>query len=109
VGYARYDTEEQLCVLNELYLHLRLYTNFFQPTMKLIQKIRIGSKLIKKYDRASTPYRRVLASPHVSAQVKQNLKRQYVNLNPAHLKRQIERLQQKLLRLSAVRPKKTAA
>jgi hypothetical protein len=109
VGYARYDTEEQLRVLNELYRHLRLYTNFFLPTMKLIRKIRIGSKVLKKYDKPSTPYRRVLASAQVSAQDKENLKKQYAKLNPAHLKRQIERLKQKLLRLSAMRSRKAAA
>src|SRR5689334_3412728 len=32
VGYARYDTEAQLHLLNELYATLRLYSNFFQPT-----------------------------------------------------------------------------
>jgi hypothetical protein len=109
VGYARYDTEEQLCVLNEIYRHLRLYTNFFLPTMKLIQKTRIGSKVIKKYDKPSTPYRRVLASAHISAEDKESLKRQYAKLNPAQLKRQIERLKQKLLRLSAMRSRKAAA
>jgi len=62
VGYRRYDTEEELEVLNELYDHLRLYTNFFQPVMKLIEKTRIGSRVKKKYDRARTPLQRVLES-----------------------------------------------
>lgn len=111
VGYLRYDNEEELLVLNELYRYLRLYTNFFQPTMKLIERIREGSKVTKKYDKAQTPYRRVLASPDVSAQDKQKLKTQYSRLNPAHLKRQITRLQQKLLRLNALKktPKKKFA
>ncbi|MFZ3121970.1 MAG: DDE-type integrase/transposase/recombinase [Thermodesulfovibrionales bacterium] len=52
VGYYRYDTEEELKTINELYGYLRLYTNFFQPVMKLIEKTRIGSKVQKKYDRA---------------------------------------------------------
>ena len=43
VGYARYDTDEQLALLDELYTHLRLYTNFFMPSMKLIGKQREGS------------------------------------------------------------------
>jgi hypothetical protein len=30
VGYMRYDTEEELIVLNKLYSLLRLYTNYFQ-------------------------------------------------------------------------------
>jgi hypothetical protein len=103
VGYARYDSEKELCILNELYRHLRLYTNFFQPTMKLIEKTRIGSKVKKKHDKAQTPYRRVLASDDVSEQDKQKLKTLYVRLNPAHLKRQITKLQDKLIRLTATK------
>jgi len=44
VGYARYDTEAQLHLLNELYATLRLYTTFLQPTMKLKSKERVGGK-----------------------------------------------------------------
>ena len=40
VGYARYDSAAQLKLLNELYGHLRLYTNYFQPVMKLKAKER---------------------------------------------------------------------
>jgi hypothetical protein len=100
VGYFRYDTEEELKVVNELYHYLRLYTNFFQPTMKLIEKTRIGSRVIKKYDRATTPYQRVLSCTEIPETVKRRLKRQYRSLNPASLKRQITRLQNKLLRMA---------
>jgi len=85
VGYARYDTEAQLALLNELYATLRLYTNFFQPTMKLKSKERVGSKVIKRYDRAQTPYQRVLAPPLSEAE-KQRLRVKYKTLNPAALK-----------------------
>lgn len=112
VGYLRYDTEEELLTLNELYRSLRLYTNFFQPTMKLIEKTRTGSKVIKKYDRAQTPYRRVLACPDASEADKQALKTLYAKLNPAQLKRQITKLQKELYKLNAQKQspkKKTAA
>jgi hypothetical protein len=111
VGYLRYDTEEELSTINELYRRLRLYTNFFQPTMKLIEKTRIGSKVIKKYDKPLTPYRRVLACPDVSEEDKQALNKLYVKLNPAQLKRQITRLQQRLYTLNTQKqaPKKKAA
>lgn len=33
VGYLRYETAVELEVLGELYRHLRLYVNFFQPQM----------------------------------------------------------------------------
>lgn len=96
VGYARFDTDEQLALLNELYGHLRLYTNFFMPSMKLIERVRHGSQIRKKYDTAQTPYARVIASTHISDEVKHLLTVQYETLNPALLKREIERLQSKL-------------
>jgi hypothetical protein len=43
VGHYRYDTATELELLNQLYSRLRLYTNFFQPVMKLVKKTRIGS------------------------------------------------------------------
>jgi len=103
VGYSRYDTEEERNTLNELNSHLRLYTNFFQPVMKLIEKIRIGSKVIKKYDKPRTPYQRVLESTLVPQDRKQQLRQQYATLNPADLKRKITKLQQRLLRMVSLK------
>ncbi len=106
VGYLRYDTGEELLTINQLYRHLRLYTNFFQPSMKLIEKTRIGSKVTKKHDIPKTPYQRVLKSQHICDDTKKDLKRQYKALNPASLKRKITRLQQKLLRLASLKQSK---
>jgi hypothetical protein len=97
VGYGRYDTDQQLQLLNELYSQLRLYTNFFLPTMKLQTKERVGSRVKKKYDKAQTPYQRVLVAPQVSKSDKQQLRAKYATLNPAALKRKLDRLQQRLL------------
>lgn len=99
VGYLRHDTEDELFVLNELYVHLRLYTNFFQPNMRLTQKIRIGSKVKKRYDIARTPFRRLLASLEISQGIKDDLQTSYNTLNPAELKRQIIKLQDKLFKV----------
>jgi len=93
VGYLRHDTDEELRVLNELYIHLDSYVNYFQPVLKLILKTRAGSKVTKKYDRAKTPFRRVLESGHINDKIKKSLKREYDRLNPAELKRNITRLQ----------------
>jgi hypothetical protein len=101
VGYQRYDTEAQLHLLNELYATLRLYTNFFQPTMKLKSKERVGSKVTKRYDGAQTPYQRVLAAAQVSEAEKQLLRAKYKTLNPAALKRKLMRLQERLLKSTA--------
>jgi hypothetical protein len=100
VGYARYDTEAAHKLLDELYGYLRLYVNFLQPVMKLIQKTRIGSRVRKKYDNPQTPYQRVLASSLVPETKKQALREQYAQLNPADLRRKIAKLQDKLLHLS---------
>lgn len=100
VGYTRYDTEKAQKLMNEMYGHLRLYVNFFLPVMKLIQKTRIGSRVRKKYDEPQTPYQRVLASPFVPEINKEELRQQYANLNPALLRRQIAKLQNKLFQLS---------
>jgi hypothetical protein len=108
VGYRRYDTPAELTTLNELYGHLRLYTNFFLPTMKLVSKQRIGSKVKKTYDEPCTPYRRVLASADVSERDKKRLRRVYRELNPAELKRIIIRLQEKLTRLNVSKEKSKA-
>jgi hypothetical protein len=101
VGYQRYDTEAQLALLNELYATLRLYSNFFQPTMKLKSKERVGSRVIKRYDRAQTPYQRVLDAAQVSEAAKQQLRAKYKTLNPAALKRKLMRLQERLLKSTA--------
>jgi transposase InsO family protein len=92
VGYARHDTPEELELLNELYSRLRLYTNYFQPVMKLVEKTRTGSRVTKKYDKARTPYGRVLTSRAISKEVKRVLRRDYKELNPVALGRQIDRL-----------------
>src|SRR5262245_13541421 len=101
VGYQRYDTDLQLRLLNELYATLRLYTNFFQPTMKLKSKERVGSRVIKRYDGAQTPYQRVLVALTVDNAKKQRLRLKYETLNPAALKRKLMRLQDQLLKTTA--------
>ena len=96
VGYARYDSARQLELLNRLYERLRLYTNYFQPVMKLVSKERRGAKVKKTYDAPQTPYQRLLRAPGVTHEVRQRLQAEYATLNPAQLKREITRLQQQL-------------
>lgn len=100
VGYLRYDTPAELEALTELYRHLRLYVNFFQPQMRLVQKIRHGSKLTRRHDRARTPYRRILESALVSDRDKEVLARTYEELNPVELKLEIARAQDRLLEIA---------
>lgn len=92
-GYMRIDTEKQVVRMNELFRGpLRFYINFFLPSMKCVEKKRIGSKVIKTYDKARTPYQRVLESPEISEKTKDGLSTLYNQLNPVALKREIDRL-----------------
>ena len=99
VGYHRYDTAEELVLLNQIYALLRLQTNFFAPQQKLVAKHRVGAKVTKRYDTATTPYQRVLADSHVTKKTKQELTRLYKTLNPAQIRRDVLALQDRLLEL----------
>lgn len=90
IGYDRFETEEELILLRTIYDDWRLFVNFFQPVLKLVAKERVGSKVKKKYDIASTPYRRVLASNLVSVEDKARLMSIYYQLNPVTLRMQID-------------------
>lgn len=97
VGYARYDTDVEVELLNQLYQSLRLMTNFFTPQQKLVEKTRVGAKVIKKHDVARTPFQRLSAREDVDQRVTVNLDRWYRQLNPAQLRRDIAALQERLL------------
>lgn len=92
VGYLRYDTFEEQNMLNDLYCNeLRLYKNFFSPVIKLILKERVGGKIYRKYDKPKTPFARLMESPEILEDIKQELRDVYQSLNPAQLKRTIDK------------------
>lgn len=100
LGYDRFDTLHQLHLINDLYDNeLRLYLNFFQPTLKLKEKIRVGSKYKRKYDTAQTPYQRVLECPEIPQEKKDELKALYETLDPVQLKKEIDRKIKKIISL----------
>ena len=64
LGWERYDSERVVEAMNDLYRHeLRLWMNLFLPSVKLVRKTRVGSKLRRVYDRAQTPLERVACCP----------------------------------------------
>jgi hypothetical protein len=92
-GYQRFDKEKQLRIMNDIYRNeLRLYRNFFLPNLKLKSKKRVGKyggKIKKKYDKAKTPYERVLECEQISKKEKKELKLIYEKLNPVQLRRDL--------------------
>ncbi|MFL5797740.1 MAG: integrase, partial [Actinomycetota bacterium] len=103
VGYLRYDTNDELAVLEQLYGSLRLFVNFFQPQMHLVEKTRQGAKVHRRHDRAQTPHQRMVSSPLVADEAKARLEETYTGLNPAALRREITGLQSRLLELSKLK------
>ena len=96
VGYWRYDTPGEIALLNQIWPTLSVLINLFTPQQKLISKTRVGAKVSKRYDRAHTPYQRLLADaathPDDPALDKIDA-HQLANLldtsNPAELRRQV--------------------
>ena len=100
-GYLRYDTQQQLNILNEIYDQVRLMVNFFHPSMKLLSKSRNGAKTTRHYDEPKTPHQRLMSSTDIPQPVKDSLTAQFDQLNPAEINRQMVRLQEKLITLTA--------
>lgn len=96
LGNLRYDTEYELMIINELYDTLRLYKNFFQPIIKLKEKIREKGRIHRKYELAKTPYQRIIESDWISNEKRKELTNLYLSLNPAKIKRYIDTLTTKL-------------
>jgi uncharacterized protein YueI len=95
VGYDRWESAEELSLLTDVYADLRLYVNFFQPVLKLVGKERVDGRTVKRYDQATTPFRRVLAED-LPVQAKAALVQQYLKLNPVQLRQSLD---QKVARL----------
>jgi hypothetical protein len=106
LGYGRYEGDLARVEINDLYTDIRLYVNFFQPVMKLVSKTRVDGKVKKVYDRAQTPYQRVLASPDIAQERKDVLQVLYQTLNPVALYDQIQRKLDHIWAVHAVRDSK---
>jgi len=101
IGYDRLNNPEQLELLNDLYRNeLNYFLNYFLPSVKLISKERIGSKIKKKYDKAKTPFLRLFESKEIDEEKKLELLRILNSLDPFKLQANIERKIRLILKLS---------
>ena len=90
VGYGRLATRAAHRQLAEVYRLVRLQANFFQPVRQLLEKHHQGAILQRRYDRAMTPFQRVLAAQVLSPSKQQELTTLYTSLNPLQLQRQLQ-------------------
>lgn len=100
LGYYRYDSQEELELIQDIYQNEhRLLKNFFTPQKKLQEKLRVGSRYKRKYGPMKTPYQRVMESPSVSEASKARLKLEFESINPLELQASLENKLQKLWKL----------
>ncbi|MBC8299172.1 MAG: transposase family protein [Pelagibacterales bacterium] len=104
-GYNRFEGFAAEQSLYNLYKKLRLYINYFQPSLKLKSRIRDGGKVTKIYDEAKTPYRRLLNS-NISEKIKNNLAMEYDSLDPVNLLSQVQELQKEFMKHAWEKEKK---
>lgn len=102
VGYDRFAGERAYRQLAEVYRAVRLYVNFFQPSLKLQLKRRDGSHVYRRYDAAQTPLQRLLAAGVLDDTSRVRLRTLYETLDPVRLLRQLQTLQDALWRHAVV-------
>lgn len=90
-GYERMEEQSLVELMNEIYRDFwNPLQNFFIPTFKLESKVRVGARIVKKYDKPKTPYDRLLRSEHLSSEQKENLMKLKKDLNPFKIKTEME-------------------
>ena len=100
----RYDSPAARAAIHALYRHeLRLFPNFFLPSVKLVRKERVGSRVRRHYEAPRTPVERVLACPEISPAVATQLRQQRARLDPFALARAIDNKLERIYRLANLR------
>ena len=89
VGYGRLDTAAQAQALDDLYEHLWVYYNLFQPVLHLTEKEVVEGKLKRKWDAATSPYQRLRATTGLTDADQARLAALYEVTNPRQLRREI--------------------
>ena len=104
VGHERFTGIVAAQALAQLLQIVRLYVNYFQPSFKLRERIREGSKVKKFYYPPATPCDRLLAHAEVEEKVKEALRKQHAQLDPVELLHRIRQGQSALAALSGGDP-----
>uniref|UniRef100_UPI0040339748 integrase n=1 Tax=Glutamicibacter sp. AOP38-B1-38 TaxID=3457680 RepID=UPI0040339748 len=99
-GYQRYDSPEELVLLNQIWELDRVFTNYLLPQQKLLHKTRKGAKVIKVHDRPATAHQRAGAHPEVKKMPVIRMNGQFKKIRVMALSQQIFGLTGSLERLS---------
>ncbi len=115
LGMARFDTVAQTIALNQLYDKMWLYYNFFQPVMRLREKVTHSSlsspgqpvRITRRYDQARTPFHRLCQTDAISQEQKEHLRALRDQVNPRQLRQEIYQLLDHIFDLPGAVPGKT--
>jgi len=99
VGYYRFDTQEEYEALQEVYSHICPLLNFYYPSVRLIEKTRIGARVKKVYDDPKPPYQRLIESKDIDEEVKEKLRERAKSIHIVKQKRLVDKAVAKLIRL----------
>jgi transposase InsO family protein len=100
VGYLRFDSAAELAVLNRIWELDRGYTNFLLTQQKLQSRVRVGAKVVKRHDRATTPLQRLIDAGILTPAQRGGLTKTRNAIHPGELQREIARLCLQLERLA---------
>ena len=104
VGYDRFASHAAYAQLARVYELARVHVNFFQPVEKLVTKSRQGARVHRVYDRAQTPYQRLVTTDVLTSEKRDELERLYHRLNPLQLRRDLDAALERLWALTAPDP-----
>lgn len=100
LGYVRYDAAPALTAINALYDDLRLLQNLFLPSVKLIEKTRVGARIRRRYDAPRTPLERVEACADIADEKMRALQQRRARLDPIALAARIDQQLTQVYRLA---------
>ncbi|HEY2477094.1 MAG TPA: hypothetical protein VGI19_20095 [Candidatus Cybelea sp.] len=90
-GWKRIDDVLAIEAMNDLYrTELRLLMNYFQPNVKLIERVRVGSRVRRKYDAPKTPFERLIELDVLAPEQVRRMRKERDRLDPFALSTAIE-------------------
>ena len=91
-GYMRFENEEMVSLMNDLYENQwSLLINYFLPSMKLLNKERVGGRVVKKHSPPKTPMQRLIESKRITKRKSNKLLKISKGLNPFALQKIVEK------------------
>lgn len=91
-GWQRFDSSQAVAAMNDVYANeVRLLMNYFQTSVKLVEKRRVGSRVQRHYDAATTPLDRLIQCKLVDNETARRLTEHRRTLDPFLLTATIER------------------